>query len=325
MRGPWTTLSWQLRPSVWYSGRRGRRFVSWQWCLTNRDGTVARFLSGSKRYYLPPHGRVFACESLCLVGCRADILRKAPGNGVLVGHQGIRQHTSAYVRIRLRITTCRIRQHTSAYVSIREQGPWQVCRQAIISRRWRQVWRRMWGAHIYSSNHLRMGTDSHSFYTVYESWSMDPISMPFSKDGNYRIATWVDRTSKIIVAKALEGQHFTAADLQIWLGWRSRRFVITLGYRAGSRIIMMYASNPIGRNCGRKFTFAFRYNVHSDPAERANSGRCWKSCGQLFQNRPTWRMGHGVAVREFRPKYARSSATGSMLWWAQRDHGERFY
>jgi hypothetical protein len=63
-----------------------------------------------------------------------------------------------------------------------------------------------------------MGTDSHSFHPFYKSWSMDPISMPFSKDGNDRIATWVDRTSKIIVAKALEGQHSTAADLQIWLG-----------------------------------------------------------------------------------------------------------
>jgi hypothetical protein len=47
---------------------------------------------------------------------------------------------------------------------------------------------------------------------------MDPISMPFSKDGNDLIATWVDRTSKMIVANALEGQHSTAADLQIGLG-----------------------------------------------------------------------------------------------------------
>ena len=32
-------------------------------------------------------------------------------------------------------------------------------------------------------------------------------------EGNDLIATWVDWTSKMIVAKALEGQHSTAADL----------------------------------------------------------------------------------------------------------------
>ena len=53
-----------------------------------------------------------------------------------------------------------------------------------------------------------MGTDSHSKFLLipFTSWSMDPISMPFSKDGNDLIATWVDRSSKMTVAKALEGK-----------------------------------------------------------------------------------------------------------------------
>jgi len=67
-----------------------------------------------------------------------------------------------------------------------------------------------------SSNHQRLGTQTYSAIPIqpFTSWAMDLIGlMPQSKDGNERIVTWVDHTSKTIVAAAAAHKHTSAEDL----------------------------------------------------------------------------------------------------------------
>ena len=67
-----------------------------------------------------------------------------------------------------------------------------------------------------SSHHQRLGTETYSAIPIqpFTSWAMDLIGpMPRSKDGNEWIVTWVDRTSKTIVAAAAAHKHTSAEDL----------------------------------------------------------------------------------------------------------------
>jgi hypothetical protein len=89
-----------------------------------------------------------------------------------------------------------------------------------------------------TSTHLRMGVETFSDVPVtpFYHWAMDLISMPMSRGGHDLIATWEDRTSKTIVARALKESASTSQDLA-------------------------------------RLTFeavCCSYNPHSDPAERAN-------------------------------------------------------
>jgi hypothetical protein len=66
-----------------------------------------------------------------------------------------------------------------------------------------------------TNTHLRMVVQTFSEVSVtpFSHWDMDLISMPMSPGGHDLIATWVDRTSKTIVAQALKESVSTSQDL----------------------------------------------------------------------------------------------------------------
>jgi hypothetical protein len=67
-----------------------------------------------------------------------------------------------------------------------------------------------------SSSGLRLGVDSFSSAPIqpFTHWSMDLIGpLPKSSSGNDLIVTWVDRTSKLIVAIAIRQGNFSAKVL----------------------------------------------------------------------------------------------------------------
>ena len=57
--------------------------------------------------------------------------------------------------------------------------------------------------------------DAYSEIPLYPftQWSMDLISIPPSKQGNDLIVTWVDRTSKTIVARVLKESESSSVNL----------------------------------------------------------------------------------------------------------------
>ena len=92
-------------------------------------------------------------------------------------------------------------------------------------------------AGVKTNTHLRMGVETFSDVPVtsFSHWDMDLISMPMSRGGHDLIATWVDRTSKTIVApgdspglsKSLHLPH------RIWHDLPLRRFVGDLVFQNG--------------------------------------------------------------------------------------------
>jgi len=101
---------------------------------------------------------------------------------------------------------------------------------------------------------------------------MDLIGpMPQSKDGNEWIVTWVDRTSKTIVAAAAAHKHISAEDLAVLT---LRRFV---GFGLPQNLTMdndvRFVSSlwkSLWHICGTKLRFTSSYHPQADPAERAN-------------------------------------------------------
>jgi len=111
--------------------------------------------------------------------CREAVLRDAHGDSTLAGHPGIDRTTAAV-------------SHAFYWPGVHANVAHFVrtCKTCAASK---------------SSNHQRLGTETYSAIPIqpFTSWGMDLIGpMPRSKDGNEWIVTWVDRTSKKIVAAA---------------------------------------------------------------------------------------------------------------------------
>ena len=66
-----------------------------------------------------------------------------------------------------------------------------------------------------TSTHFRMGVETLNAVSVtpFSRWVMGLMSMPMSRGGNDLIETWVDRTSKTIVDRALKESVSTSQDL----------------------------------------------------------------------------------------------------------------
>ena len=114
--------------------------------------------------------------------CREAVLSAAHGDSTLAGHPGIDRTTAAV-------------SHTFYWPGLHaDVAPVvRTCKTCAASK---------------SSNHQRLGTETCSAIPI--PWAMDLIgSMPRSKD----IVTWVDRTSKTIVAAAAARKHTSAEDL----------------------------------------------------------------------------------------------------------------
>jgi len=124
--------------------------------------------------------------------CRETVLRAAHGDSVLAGHPGIDR---TYAAIAYAYYWPGIANDVVHFVRSST-----VCAAAK------------------SSNQLRMGTETFSAVPLqpFTSWTIDLIGLlPPTKKGHKWIVTWVDCTSKMIVAAAAADGHMTSAKLAL--------------------------------------------------------------------------------------------------------------
>lgn len=183
--------------------------------------------------------------------CRGDIMREAHGGNVLAGHPGIARTTAQVARF--------------YYWPGLHADVAHFVRTCITC------------AAVKPSTQLRLGSEEHAFSTApsqpFTHWSMDLIGpMPLSRTGNAWIVTWVDRTTKLIVAEALKAGDTSAADLAR-LTFRAVCCQYGLPEKLTHDNDVRFASGlwkELWRLVGTKLKFTSSYNPQSDPAERAN-------------------------------------------------------
>ena len=125
-----------------------------------------------------------------------------------------------------------------------------------------------------SSSGLRLGVDSFSSVPVqpFTHWSMDLIGpLPKSRSGNDLIVTWVDRTSKMIVAQAIRQGNSSAKALAA-LTFESIccRFGLPARITHDNDVRFRSLWKELWRLLNTKITCTSAYNPQADPAERAN-------------------------------------------------------
>ena len=96
--------------------------------------------------------------------------------------------------------------------------------------------------------------------------------LPATKSGHTWIVTWVDRTSKMIVAAAAkEGQMSSEALALMTFREICCRFGLPLHLTIDNDAKFVSALwQSLWNLCGTKLRFTSSYNPQSDPAERAN-------------------------------------------------------
>ena len=125
-----------------------------------------------------------------------------------------------------------------------------------------------------SSTGLPMGVDTFTSVPIqpFTHWAMDLIGpLPKSRAGNDLIVTWVDRTSKMIVARALRQGDSSArklADLTFEAICCQYGIPARLTHDNDVRFRAMW--KELWRILHTKITCTSSYNPQSDPAERAN-------------------------------------------------------
>jgi len=130
---------------------------------------------------------------VCVSGtCCETVLREVHGDSVLAGHPGI-DHT--YAAIAYAYYWPGIANDITHFVRL-----CTICAAAN------------------SSNQLHMGTETFSTVPLqpFSTWAMDLIGpLPPTKKGHKWIVTWVDCTSKMIVAAAAAKEHMTSEKLAL--------------------------------------------------------------------------------------------------------------
>ena len=193
-----------------------------------------------------------AAPRICVPsGCRAAVLREAHGGSVMAGHPGIAR-TAAHV--------ARFFYWPGLHADVAH-----FVRTCITC------------AAVKPSNSLRMGSEEHAFSSApaqpFSHWAMDLVDpLPLSRAGNAYIVTWVDRTTKMIVAEALKATSTSAADLA-HLTFRAICCQYGLPEKLTHDNDVRFASGlwkELWRLVGTKLKFTSSYNPQSDPAERAN-------------------------------------------------------
>jgi len=126
-----------------------------------------------------------------------------------------------------------------------------------------------------SSNQKRVGAESYSAVPIqpFTSWAMDLIGpLPTTKLGHEWIMTWVDRTSKTIVAAPAHSDRTSAEDIAaLTFKEISCRFGLPLTLTMDNDVRFVGAVwRALWKLCGTKLKFTSSYNPQSDPAERAN-------------------------------------------------------
>jgi len=125
-----------------------------------------------------------------------------------------------------------------------------------------------------SSSGLQSGIDSFSSVPIqpFTHWSMDLIGpLPKSRSGNDLIVTWVDRTSKLIVAKALRQGNSSAKVLaDLTFEAICCRFGLPARLTHDNDVRFRSLWKELWRLLNTKITCTSAYNPQADPAERAN-------------------------------------------------------
>jgi len=120
-----------------------------------------------------------------------------------------------------------------------------------------------------------MGAESFSAIPLQPctSWAMDLIGpLPASTKGNTWILTWVDRTSKTIVAVAAADTDMSSKAIAL-LTFREICCCFGLPLNLTMDNDVNFVSSlwkSLWHLCGTKVRFTFSYNSQSDPAEHAN-------------------------------------------------------
>jgi len=181
--------------------------------------------------------------------CREAVLRVAHGDSTLAGHPGIDRTTAAV-------------SHAFYWPGLHANVAHFVrtCEKCSASK---------------SSNHQRLGRDTYSAIPIqpFTSWAMDLIGpMPRSKDGNEWIVTWVDRTSKTIVAAAAAHKNISAEDLaKLTFKEICCRFGPPQNLTTDNDVRFVSSLwKSLWLICGTKLRFTSSYHTQADPAERAN-------------------------------------------------------
>jgi len=125
-----------------------------------------------------------------------------------------------------------------------------------------------------SSTGLRLGVDTFSSVPLqpFTHWSMDLIGpLPKSRSGNDLIVTWVDRTSKLIVAKAIrQGNSSAKALAKLTFEAICCRFGLPASLTHDNDVRFRSLWKELWRLLNIKISCTSAYNPQADPAERAN-------------------------------------------------------
>ena len=125
-----------------------------------------------------------------------------------------------------------------------------------------------------SSTGLRLGVDSFSSVPLqpFTHWSMDLIGpLPKSRSGNDLIVTWVDRTSKLIVARALRQGNSSAKVLaDLTFEAICCRFGLPARLTHDNDVRFRSLWKELWKLLNTKISCTSAYNPQADPAERAN-------------------------------------------------------
>ena len=125
-----------------------------------------------------------------------------------------------------------------------------------------------------SSTGLKLGVDSFSSVPLqpFTHWSMDLIGpLPKSRSGNDLIVTWVDRTSKLIVARALRQGNSSAKVLaDLTFEAICCRFGLPARLTHDNDVRFRSLWKELWKLLNTKISCTSAYNPQADPAERAN-------------------------------------------------------
>lgn len=196
-------------------------------------------------YQRPGDARPRVCVP---ASCRAAVLQAAHGGGPLVGHPGIARTAAAVARY---FYWPRLYADVEHFV--------RSCRTCAAAK---------------PSNRLRLGSESFDPIPVqpFTHWSMDLIGpLPKTKTGNDWIVTWVDRTSKTIVARACKSGRSSGADLaDLTFEAICCQYGIPARLTHDNDVRFKKFWTQLWTLVGTKLTPTSAWNPQADPAERAN-------------------------------------------------------
>ena len=180
--------------------------------------------------------------------CRAAVLEAAHGGSRLAGHPGI---------IRTAAAVARYFYWPRLYVDVAHYV--RSCRTCAAAK---------------PSNRLRLGLESFESIPAqpFTHWSMDLIGpLPKSRAGNDWIVTWVDRTSKTIVARACKTGQSSGADLaDLTFEAICCQYGVPARLTHDNDVRFKKFWKELWKLVGTRLSPTAAFNPQADPAERAN-------------------------------------------------------